>query len=54
MLKNELTAELRRLNIPYTQSQIALSEKYMEYILQMNESVNLTAIKDPEQFRVQS
>ena len=51
MLKNELTAMLRKYGIPYTQSQIALSEKYMEYILKMNESINLTAIKDPEQFR---
>ena len=51
MHKNELTAQLRKYSIPYTQSQIALSEKYMEYILKMNESVNLTAIKDPEQFR---
>ncbi|MBO4286220.1 MAG: 16S rRNA (guanine(527)-N(7))-methyltransferase RsmG [Bacilli bacterium] len=51
MLKNELTAMLRKYGIPYTQSQIAISEKYMEYILKMNESINLTAIKDPEQFR---
>ena len=51
MLKNELIAELKKYDIPFTEEQINLSEKYMDYILKMNESINLTAIKDPASFR---
>ena len=51
MLKEELVSLLKRNNIPFTDEQIALSEKYMEYILKMNKVVNLTAIKDKGAFR---
>lgn len=51
MLKEELVLLLKRNYIPFTDEQIALSEKYMEYILKMNKVVNLTAIKDEGAFR---
>ena len=51
MLKNELKELLKKDDIAFTEEQIELSEKYMNYILKMNESINLTAIKDPATFR---
>lgn len=51
MLKNELKELLIKNNISCTDAQIDLSEKYMNYILKTNESINLTAIKDPSSFR---
>lgn len=51
MLKDELIRQLKKDGISFTDEQIELSEKYMHYILKMNESINLTAIKDPNAFR---
>lgn len=51
MLKDELKQLLIKNNIFCTDAQIDLSEKYMNYILKTNESINLTAIKDPSSFR---
>ena len=51
MLKSELMTLLKKNDIAFTEEQVELSEKYMNYILKMNESINLTAIKDPSSFR---
>lgn len=51
MLKNELIDLLKKNDIPFSEKQIELSERYMNYILKMNESINLTAIKDESSFR---
>ena len=51
MLREEFMAQLRKDDIPYTRYQIDKAEAYMRYILEMNKSINLTAIKDEESFR---
>jgi 16S rRNA (guanine527-N7)-methyltransferase len=43
---------LADLQIPVTQDQLDQFQKYMELVLENNEKVNLTAIKDPEEFHV--
>ncbi len=43
---------LEELSIPVTEEQLAQFQKYMELVIANNEKVNLTAIKDPEEFHV--
>ena len=50
MHRDEFMAQLRKDDIQYTRYQIDKAEAYMKYILKMNESINLTAIKDEDSF----
>ena len=51
MLESELVALLKKNHIQYNLEQLKLVEDYMNYVLKMNESINLTAIKEDESFR---
>lgn len=51
MLESELVTLLKKNHIQYNLKQLELAEKYMEYVLKTNENINLTAIKDTEDFR---
>ena len=51
MLESELVALLKKNHIQYNLEQLKLVEDYMNYVLKMNENINLTAIKDDEDFR---
>ena len=51
MLEIELVALLKKNHIQYNLEQLKLVEDYMNYVLKMNENINLTAIKDDEDFR---
>ena len=45
-----LKKALEKLSIEYTEKQIDQIEKYMKAVLKANESINLTAIKNEEEF----
>lgn len=45
-----LKKALEKLSIEYTEKQIDQVEKYMKAVLKANESINLTAIKNEEEF----
>lgn len=51
MLKEEFIQTLKDASISYTLEQVALAEKYMKYVLETNEHINLTAIKEEDAFR---
>lgn len=48
---NELKKLFDEYEIPYQEDSISLLIDYMNYILKMNEEINLTAIKDPSSFK---
>ena len=50
MNKEELKILLKENNIPFTDESIDLLIDYMDYVLDMNEKINLTAIKDRDAF----
>ncbi|PKM84712.1 MAG: 16S rRNA (guanine(527)-N(7))-methyltransferase RsmG [Firmicutes bacterium HGW-Firmicutes-11] len=47
---DQLKTTLDQLSIPWDDSKIATFEQYRKSILEWNEKVNLTAVKDPEEF----